>query len=222
MPFKKIIIFILTLTLALNVSARQKTADLGLFGGVAVPITDYSSIYFFQSIKPAAGIFYRYNFNTRYSVRVNGIFGTVGATGYLDNPDVLLSFNKTVADFSTLFEINYLDYALGVKNMSFSPYVFYGLGMSFYTGANNQAIITPNIPFGLGIKWSIAKRVGVGLEFSMRKLFNDELDNLDNPYSGLNLVEVNDLYHNNDWINYFGLTLTYKFFRGKKPCPAFN
>jgi hypothetical protein len=221
MPLRKIIIIILSFVASVNVFARQQTADLGLFLGGSIPFTDYSSMYFTQSVKPGFGLFYRYNFNTRYAIRINGTYGNAGAVGHLDDPDVELSFNKPIADFGVLFEVNYLDFMLGEKLMKFSPYVFYGLGLSFYPGADGNFVISPNIPFGLGVKYAIGKRFGIGAEFSMRKLFNDELDNLDNPYSELNLTQASDLFHNNDWVNYFGLTLTYKFFRGRKPCPAY-
>ncbi|HOO83361.1 MAG TPA: DUF6089 family protein, partial [Prolixibacteraceae bacterium] len=72
------------------------------------------------------------------------------------------------------------------------------------------------------VKYAITKKIGIGAEISTRKLMNDELDNLNNPYTEVNLPKASDIIHNNDWINYFGLTLTYKFYMGKTPCPAYN
>ncbi len=51
---------------------------------------------------------------------------------------------------------------------------------------------------------------------------NDDLDNLDNPYTNDVLIKVSDIAHNNDWLSYFGLTLTYKFFWGSVPCPIYE
>ena len=217
MPLKRIVLYILALTLAVNIFAQQQTADFGLFGGGAIPISDYSKLKILQSVKPNVGAFYRYNFNSRYSLRINALYGSVGANGYLNDVNTLVSFKKQVFELAALFEINYLDFLLGVKHMRFSPYVYYGLGLSFY-----QGVLTGAVPIGVGAKYALNKRWTAGAEISAHKLFNDKLDNLNNPYQNLHLGKVNDYLHNNDWITYFGLTLTYKIYWGSKPCPAYN
>jgi hypothetical protein len=222
MPLKRIILSLYLLAISLSIFAQQQTADIGLFGGGAIPFCDYSKLNIGQSVKANAGFFYRYNFNSRYSLRFNAIYGSVGAEGYLDDLSTLLSFQKQVFDLGVFFEVNYLDFLLGEEQMKFSPYLFYGLGLSFYDGATGGTILTGNIPLGTGVKYALSKKLALGAEVSCRKLFNDELDNLDNPYQSINLEKVSDNLHNNDWIIYFGLTLTYKFYWGKKPCPAYN
>lgn len=203
--------------------AQQQTADIGLFAGGALPFTDYSQINMLQSVKFDYGGFYRYNFNSRYGIRINAIYGNVGAEGYLDNTQIpASSFKKSVFNVSALIEINYLDFLLGVEYMRFSPYIYYGLGLSFYTGTDENLVVTGNIPIGIGAKYALSKRWGIGAEISTLKLFNDELDNLSNPYGAVNLTNVNDIYHNNDWINYIGVTLIYKVYWGKSYCPAYN
>ncbi len=205
----------------IHAAAQNESADIGFIAGGTIPITDYSSIKVLQSVKPCFGAFYRYNFNTRYSLRFSALYSNVGAKGYLNNPSEELSFQKPYIDLGASFEVNYLDYLLGNNTMKFSPYLFYGAGFSFFEQNEGILLVTGNVHFGTGVKYSINKRIGIGFEASARKLFNDELDNLDNPYSQINLDDVNDFLHNNDWVNYFGLTLTYKFFRGRKPCPAY-
>lgn len=222
MPLKRLLISLFVLSISVVSNAQQQTADIGLFGGASVPLSDYSNVKFFQSINPAYGVLYRYNFNSRYSLRINGLYGTVGSNGFLNDLTTPIGFNKTVAGLSAMFEINYLDFLIGEERMKFSPYVYYGLGLTYYPGANGQMIITGNIPIGTGVKYAFAKRWAVGAELAGHKLFNDELDNLNNPYENGYLGKVNDYWHNNDWITYFGLTLTYKFYWGKKPCPAYN
>ena len=124
--------------------------------------------------------------------------------------------------YGAFIEINYLDYIVDVKKMRFSPFVFTGLGMSYYPDEKGKGIVTPNIPLGVGIKYAITDKLSFGAEASLRKLFNDGLDNLNNPYQEVGLQKVSDILHNNDWISYFGLTLSYKFYWGKKPCPAYE
>ncbi len=220
MPLKKLIVFLLIISLGENILAQKKTADLGLFLGGSTSLCDYSKTNFFQSIHPDFGIFYRYNLNTRFSLRINALYGNVGAKGELDTQDPI-TFKKKVLDFDGIIEVNYLDFMMGVEKMRFSPFVFTGIGVTYYPGING-AIITPNIPIGTGIKYAVGKHLALGAEASLHKLMNDGLDDLDNPYQSEGLTKVSDIFHNNDWISYFGLTLTYKFFTGKTPCPAYN
>ncbi|MFA9392353.1 MAG: DUF6089 family protein [Prolixibacteraceae bacterium] len=223
MPLKRVVLYFFALIFSVGLSAQQQTGDFGLFGGGAIPISDYSKLNILQSIKPNVGLFYRYNFNSRYSFRMNGIFGNVGANGFLNDMTVPpISFKKQVVDLGLLFEINYLDFLIGEKRMNFSPYVYYGIGLSFFPGVNGNMVMTANLPIGTGVKYAFAKRWAVGAEVSGHKLFNDKLDDLNNPYQNAYLVKVNDSFHNNDWISYFGLTLTYKFYWGQKACPAYN
>jgi hypothetical protein len=220
MPFKKLG-FILLLTILSGKSfSQQQTADIGIFVGGATPITDFSNTNLFKSVNFDFGGFYRYNFNSRFSLRINALYGKVGAVGSLNlEPQ---KFKKSVFDFGTFIEINYLDYIVGVKKMRFSPFVYTGLGLSYYPNEQGKGTITPNIPLGLGVKYALTDKLSMGAEASLRKLFNDGLDNLNNPYQEVGLEKVSDILHNNDWISYFGLTLSYKFYWGRKPCPAYE
>jgi hypothetical protein len=222
MPIKKLGILFLFIVLTCRLFAQQQTADIGLFIGGGIPITDYDKTYLGQSLNLEYGVYYRYNYNSRFSLRINGVLGSIGASGELVGYTSPIQFKKKVFDLDAMLEINYLDFLIGVPTMKFSPFVFTGLGLTFYPDKNNTMTITPNIPIGIGAKYAFSKYFSVGAEASLHKLMNDGLDNLDNPYSTNGLIKVNDIAHNNDWISYFGLTLTYKFYSGKKACPAYN
>lgn len=221
MPLKRIVLFLLLITMWGKLFSQKQTADIGLFLGGATPLCDYTKMNFFQSVNSDFGIFYRYNYSSRISLRINALYGTVGANGVL-NGIPQIPFKKNVFDFDAIIEVNYLEFMLGVKEMKFSPYVYTGFGITYYTGLNGTSSFTPNIPIGVGVKYAFSKYLAVGAESSLHKLLNDGLDNLNNPYQDAGLIKVSDIWHNNDWICYFGLTLTYKFYWGRKPCPAYN
>ncbi|MDP2115291.1 MAG: DUF6089 family protein, partial [Bacteroidota bacterium] len=146
-------------------------------------------------------------------------------------------FNKNVLDISLQFEFNYFKYIVGDKATPYSTYVFGGVGMQTYpydslgvvppasvpTFANAGKEFALTIPFGLGFKFNLSKRIGLGIEAGMRKTFSDKLDNLDDPlskdYSVTPAVEVSkytDQFHNNDWTAYLGVHLVYKLIYGNK------
>jgi hypothetical protein len=220
MPVKKVGIVFLFMVLSCRLFSQQQTADIGLFIGGGTPITDYDKTHLFQSINLDYGIYYRYNYNSRFSFRINAVYGTSNAKGELNSFPV--QFKKKVFDLDAIIEVNYLDFLIGVPKMKFSPFVFTGLGLTFYPDSTGAMTITPNIPIGIGAKYAFSKYFAVGAEASLHKLMDDGLDNLDNPNTSNGLIKVSDIAHNNDWISYFGLTLTYKFFWGKKPCPAYE
>jgi len=94
----------------------------------------------------------------------------------------------------------------------------------------NESSITASVPFGLGIKFTIGRRLGFGAEYVMRKIFNDKLDDLDDPlkFETINnagepvTIEYTDLMLNNDWPGYLGVHITYKIYLSQKACPAYD
>ncbi len=238
----KKIFLVFTLILFSVLGRAQKTADVGIWGGAATYFGDLEQMDIGQSIKPNFGAYFRYNFNARVGLRVMYLTGNIGAQGTIQNID--WSFGKQVHDVSVQAEINYLKYILGVKKTPFTPYVLVGLGVAYYNyqldpvalfdinALNNKGIIEIDepvmaitVPFGMGIKASIGKRLGVGVELLFRKLADDKLDNLDDPFAHTNPlgdVIYTDYLHNNDYTAYLGLHLTYKLYLGKSDCPAYE
>jgi hypothetical protein len=212
----------------------QPSLDIGFFGGAGTYFGDMTKIDFSKSVHPAYAVFARYNFNPRYGLRFNVLNGTIGAQGEFDtqainnNPSIpnYWEFNKNVLDISLQFEFNFLKYIVGDKETPYSTYIFGGVGMHSYQYSNalveggSNSEISPTLPFGVGFKFNLSKRVGLGLEGGLRKSFSDKLDNLDDPlsFTDVNGTAVNytDQYHNNDWTAYVGIHLVYKLVYGYK------
>jgi len=209
----------------------QPSVDIGVFGGAGTYFGDMTKIDLQKSINPAYGGFVRFNFNPRYALRFNVINGTIGAEGEFDyqpNPlDKFWSFNKNVLDISMNFEWNYLKYIVGDKDTPWTTFLYGGVGMQTYkyniVTLNSQidgSEITPTIPFGLGVKYNLSKRWGIGFEGGLRKTFSDKLDNLDDPLSYKTVdgvqIKFTDQLHNNDWTSYVGIHLVYKLIYGNQ------
>lgn len=199
----------------------QPSVDIGVFGGAGTYLGDMTKIELNKSVNPAYGGFLRYNFNPRYALRFNVINGSIGAEGQFEAQP--WNFNKGVLDISLQFEFNYLKYIVGDKETHWSTYLFGGVGMQTYgytVAGIDGSEITPTIPFGLGFKFNLSKRWGIGLEGGFRKTFSDKLDNLDDPLSHINtenvLIKYTDRYHNNDWTVYTGIHLVYKLIYGNR------
>ena len=157
-------------------------------------------------------------------------------------------FDKAVQDFSLQIEINYLKYILGAKKTPYTSYVTAGIGVVYFpydldsddlttlkriniasnkgNSTISQPVIATTIPFGIGFKYTLGQRLGIGIEYQMRKMFSDKLDNLDDPLAYINIdneeITYTDMTHNNDWSGYLGIHLTYKIYIGKRACPAYE
>jgi hypothetical protein len=237
------IIFLLT-GIILSISGySQVTADIGFWGGGAGYLGDIEENTLTQMSVPFLGAFFRYNFHQRASARLMFMSGPVEATGAIQNYNWI--FKKNVNELTLQAEINYLKYMIGNRKASFTPYLTAGLGVMYFTyyrrphevGVFNphhligfadgeEGEISTVLPFGMGFKFNIGSRVGVGVEYQMRKIFNDRLDDLDDPLAHYNdegaLIKYTDFIHNNDWTGYLGLYLTYKIYIGSRPCPAYD
>lgn len=206
----------------------QPSVDIGVSGGVGTYIGDMKNVSLQKSVNPAYGGFVRFNFNPRYALRFNVINGTIGAEGefksdFNTNPNGLWKFNKNVLDISINFEWNYFKYIVGDKETPWSTFLFGGVGVQTYKyniGITDGSEITPTIPFGMGVKYNLSKRWGIGLEGGLRKSFSDKLDNLDDPlaYTDPEGVQIKftDQNHNNDWTAYLGFHLVYKLIYGNQ------
>ncbi len=225
----------------------QITADIGVWGGTSVYFGDIDETNPLQPLNPNFGAYFRYNFNSRVGLRMMFLTGGISEQGVIEGE--VTSFNKTVQDFSLQAEINFLRYILGVEKTPYSAYVTAGIGVEYFpydmdpviavfnpnhnkgSAPPSESVIAPTIPFGIGFKYTLGQRLGIGIEYQMRKMFSDKLDNLDDPLAYITYnadetikdeIKYTDLTHNNDWSGYLGIHLTYKIYMGKKACPAYD
>lgn len=203
---KRLLLIALSL-FVFSVLSAQKTADLGVWGGLGSYTGDMTSVGYRYSIGPAAGIFLRYNFNPRYSLRGTVMMSDMSVVGdYEGHP---WAFDKNVTDVSVMYEFNFFRYIMGSKHHPITTYLLVGLGVSMYPydydpealkgvvtylNSNSVSILPPdydkayqenviavNIPLGFGFKFNVGERLSVGMEGHIRKYLDDRLDNLDDP-----------------------------------------
>ncbi len=240
---KLLLVFI---AVGLTVSGfAQKTADIGIWGGSSTYFGDIKEASPLQSFNLNVGAFFRYNFNARIGLRAMFLAGSFSSSGLVEN--IPVEFKKNTQDVSAMVEINFLKYVLGEKKTPFTPYIMGGVGVAYFpysldsVGVETLHIINPGhpmnsvvkesvvalaVPFGFGVKFSLGRRLGLGAEYQMRKLFNDKFDDVDDPLSFVDksgeIIKYTTFLHNNDWPGYLGLNLTYKLYLNPRDCPAYD
>jgi hypothetical protein len=207
------------------ISAGQRNSDYGVFAGISSYIGDINPGRLLYSPLPAGGIYYRYNFHPRYSLRGNLFVGGLKAYDSDFNNSFQSSrgayFKGMVSELAIQFEFNFLAFSTQGKLWDFSPYCAAGTGLTYInTTSNNTTTVTfkPVIPFSVGFKANIYKNMGLEAEYGFRKTFYDNFDGLKDPVSPSDIGWI----HNNDWYSFTGIGLTWKIYSRLAGCPAFS
>lgn len=80
------------------------------------------------------GVLARYNYNSRWSFRIDYTRGKFRACDSITawRPEADLNFQSTVNDVAVMVEFNFLDYYTGHLQNTISPYIFGGFSMFFF------------------------------------------------------------------------------------------
>jgi hypothetical protein len=242
--------------------AYSQNMEYGLFGGIAYYLGDLNPGVHFKNVQPAYGIFGRYNIDPRWAVKLSATRGKVksysGTSSFL--PDRQLGFESPVTDISAVAEFNFFPYITGSQRNYFTPYIYAGVGVFWFNPSYNGHLLRPlgtegqnvgfagrkpystfsfDIPFGLGVKYSLTSKIGLTLFWEMHKTFTDYLDDVSKTYylNGYAIDPNNQAQilsdptmnhqpgmqrgnsNTNDWYSFTGITIAYKFnLPGSKKC----
>jgi hypothetical protein len=100
----------------------------------------------FKGTRPAVGIFYRHNFNSRYSIKGLGYGGLL--TGKGKSPDGLShSFSKFYGQLDAIGEFNFTPFIVGKKNSIYTTYLQAGAGILYYPSADIMSSLNLTYPW---------------------------------------------------------------------------
>ncbi len=254
---------------------RNPTTEFGLFLGGSYYIGDLNPTRHFVLTQPAGGVVFRYNMNPRVGFKGNVLFGTIegndAISDVLSQRQRNLQFKSSIVEVAGEVEFNFLNYVMGDDRTPFTPYIFIGLAVyhfnpqaqvgnawmslqplstegqetSIYPNKKRYLLTQVSIPFGVGIKLSIAQRVGISVEWGMRKTFTDYLDDVSTSYAdpavllaerGVNAAYLADRSTDNDpqshigkqrgdsstkdWYSFAGIILSLKLKKKTGHCPG--
>ena len=216
-------LFILVLLCPSFWISAQRNANLGVIGGISYYMGDINPGRHFYNPSYAIGAIYRINLNPRYAIRGNAYYTTLSGSD-LDFPELLhpdryfepVTFSTSLLDLNIQGEFNFLPFTPNVGRFNYTPYVACGLGFSMALSSDAGTNHHLTLPFGIGAKFNISKKISTGAEWSFRKTFTDLIDGQKNP------TDIQSLIHNNDWYSYLGIFITYKFLNFSSECPAYE
>jgi len=258
----KILVVLVAMVFLSRGIAFSQDLELGLFGGGSYYLGELNPGKQFAFTKPAFGGVLRWNFDKRWALKFNGYRLELAGDDAVSKVNELrnLRFTSTVTEISALIEFNFLPYFTGSNITYVTPYLFVGPGFFIFKPTadyNGETISLRDIGtegqtkeeryslygfaavFGVGIKYSVTNRLGLGLEWGMRKTFTDYIDDISTTYyidfdklSGSEigaaqmLSDPSSIKHkpemqrgnsqNNDWYSVAGITITYRFTIGER------
>ncbi len=270
-------LLLLFFTLSAQAQVFNKYSELGLFGGVSYYMGDLNPGKQFFMVRPGGGIVYRYNPSRRFAWEIHGLYGSVQADDAKSGKDNQisrnLSFRSQVIEFAGMLHFNFFNYEIGNPETPATPYIFGGIGLfrynpkadyqgewvalqplgtegqgsTKYASRKQYSLMGATLPFGFGVKFHAFNRLGVSIEWGLRKTFTDYLDDVSSTYADpdvlfathgvlsatladrslVNPGKVNTgrqrgYSTNKDWYSFAGLTLTYKIVPRKAECAAYK
>jgi len=236
--------------------------EVGLFGGGSYYLGDLNPGKHFAGTQLAYGVLARYNVDDRWAVKLGVTRGKVKGDAANSSflPERGLTFSSSITDISAVAEFNFFPYYTGSKRNWISPYIYAGINLFFfdpvangislkslgtegqnigYEGRKPYSGVSFGIPFGIGAKFSVSRRIGIQVFWEMHKTFTDYLDDVSTTYY-LNGLAIDPAIpaeilsdptrnhqpgmergnsKNQDWYAFFGLSVTYKFnIAGNRRC----
>ena len=202
-------------------SVEEYKFDIGVGLGMSGYLGDANESNLFAHPGVAFDASFRYLINSRWAIR--GLFTTSslsGSTAEMENvlPEgKVYEFKSQIYDLGARAEFNFFNYGIGetYKQLSrFSPYLSLGLGVTM-SSTGGDSFVAMSLPMGFGVKFKARPRLNLGLEFTMTKVFGDNVDSR----------ELTDLYQikssflkNTDWYSTLTFSISYEFGRRCVTC----
>ena len=166
--------------------------ELGAGVGMGCALNDGNSALFGNG-KLAAGIVARFPLNPRMAIKTNvnyikvegdvsGVKNFYPATpGVASDQRLAYAYSGAIYDFSVLYELHFLPYGYLPSYLGYHklvPYMQVGLGAAYGDIGKGVGF---TIPVGVGLKYKVAPRWNLGLDWRMNFTTNDAFDGLEQP-----------------------------------------
>lgn len=219
-----VIAIMLTTVAAQAQTDPEYRAEIGAGVGLMAYVGDFNSS-LTKNMQPTGLLLGRYRFNPRMGLALNIGYGKLKGSseglatwypGISEEGAATVEFNNSAVDVGLRFEYNFWPYGTGREYRGAKrlvPYIAVGLGATYVSGDGSN-VFTANVPMGVGVKYKIADRLNLGLEWAMSFTLNDKLDGVADPYG----IKSSGAFKNTDCYNVIRLSVTYDIMAKCKTC----
>ena len=244
-------------------------SEIGFMVGGSYYIGDLNQAHF-KNTNLAAQLLYRYNINARLAYRLNFTYGKIEgydsqqSNAFYKNRN--LSFQSDLFEFGSGIEVTYFPFEIGNRRYKGTAYLLAELSLTKINpmtdfngtmvelqplGTEGQGTeladrgkysrIQMGVPLAVGARFSITKNIGLNIEYGIRFLFTDYLDDVggyryadptllaaqNGPTSAAlsnrsldgNRFGQRGNRASRDWYTFFGIGLVIRM-GGKNSCPS--
>lgn len=218
-------LFLLLFIVTASVAGAQQDDEYRMEIGAGVGLTGYQGDFnssITKKLQPMASVVLRRILNPYMALRASLACGKLKGgsadeeTFYPGLDAEPVEFNNTLIDFGVTYEYNFWPYGTGRDYRGaqrITPFILVGIGGT-YVDTGEKSVVTANIPIGVGVKFKIARRVNLGVEWAMHFSLSDELDGVRDPYG----ISSTGLFKNTDCYSALQFTLTYSFMPKCRTC----
>ncbi|MBP3229190.1 MAG: outer membrane beta-barrel protein [Prevotella sp.] len=175
-----------------------------------------------KNMQPMGTVLWRFNISPHMGLKANVSYGKLKGdsrdvtTYYPDLQASPVSFSHSLIDVGVTYEYNFWPYGTGRDYRGAkrcTPFVFGGVGATHVSGGPEK-VFTANIPLGVGVKYKLADRLNLGIEWAAHFTLSDKLDGIVDPYG----VKSTGIFKNKDAYSALQVTLTYSFMARCRTC----
>ena len=162
----------------------------------------------------------KYRFTPRMALAMNVSYGKLKGsaktvTSHVPQQWESYTFSNNIWDIGIRTEYNFWPYGTGMEYRGaqrLTPYILLGLGLTVCKPDRTE--IALNVPLGAGVKYKVADRLNMALEWAMHITGSDMLDGVKDPYG----IKSSGLFKNTDCYSELRLSVTYDIWAKCKTC----
>ena len=186
--------------------------EFGITAGLAHYFGDLNTRAATNVPKPAIGLFFRKQFGNYVGMRIAGRYAQLGYSDTYSKNEYQkfrnLDFTSNIFELAVQGDFNFFKYDPNDVNYGFTPYITLGIGLftydpftnfdgekiflrplgtegqtGGYEGRKEYGTMAMCIPFGVGIKYCVNKKVNISFEVTQRFTTTDYLDDVSTTYA---------------------------------------
>lgn len=220
---RKVLGIITMLCLLTTSVAAQTEPEYRIEVGAGVGMVTYLGDFNGNILKnpmPMGSLLAKYRLNPRMALAMNVSYGKIkgsskDANTYVPAPWQDYSFNHGLLDVGLRYELNFWPYGTGREYRGakpVTPYIYIGVGMTF--AKPDKTEVGVNMPLGAGVKYKVANRVNLALEWTMHFNSNDWIDGVGDIYG----ISSSGLFKNTDCYSHLRFSVTYDLWAKCSTC----
>ena len=186
----------------------------------------------FKKMQPLGALVAKYKPNPRTAWGAQLGFGKLkGASQNIDTwyPDLSgtpVEFNTSITNFDLRFEYNFWAFGTGREYRGarkLTPFITLGMGLIFASAKvtplgqgepRSEKPVAFQLPFGFGVKYKLANRLNLTVDWTMHFTGSDRLDGLKDPYG----IKSTGIFKNTDCFTLLQASVTYDLWAKCKTC----